>query len=155
MDAGPETGPHREWRMGNDPKDRRGGRGNRDSRYSLFIPDDEPVEGACIVPPVDIYETGDAFVVSAELPGIDRKDVRVEVVGSELTIRGERLFDTVCEPQSYYCLEGMRGRFCRKFTLPEEVRAEEMTVELRNGILKVTLPKSVPRVKPVSARNGK
>jgi HSP20 family protein len=102
----------------------------------------ESIEGAGWVPPVDIYETGDAYVLNAELPGVSREDIRIEVTGSELCIRGERHFDTVCSEESYYCLEGQRGTFCRKFTLPEEVDGGAITANLRDGVLQVKLPKS-------------
>ncbi len=110
--------------------------------YSLMVRDDGPAEGGSLFPPVDIYETGESFILTAELPGVDREDIDIEVSGPDLTIRGERLFDPVCSQESYYCLEGMRGRFCRKFSLPEAIRAEDLTVDLNDGILKVILPKS-------------
>jgi HSP20 family protein len=133
--------------MGSDPKDRRRPR-DWDVLYSLMMRDDEDVEGASLVPPVDIYETGDSFILTAELPGVDRNDIQIEVAGSELTIRGERLFDSACAEESYSCLEGMRGRFCRKFSLPEEIRGEEIASDLTNGILKVILPKSATQTRP-------
>jgi HSP20 family protein len=102
----------------------------------------EGIEGAAWVPPVDIYETGDAYILNAEVPGVDREDIRIEVIGSELSIRGERHFDAVCSEESYYCLEGQRGSFYRKFTLPEEVVGDAITANLRQGVLQVRLPKS-------------
>lgn len=139
--------------MGANPKNRRGAPRDWESLYSLMIRDEAPVEGASLVPPVDIYETGDSFTLTAELPGLERKDIRIDVSGSELTIRGERLLDSACSEESYYCLEGMRGRFCRKFYLPEEIKGEEITAELKDGVLKVILPKSLPGVRRIPVQS--
>ncbi len=124
------------------PRQRSGTPREWESLYSLMIRDESPVQGASLVPPVDIYETGDSFTLTAELPGVERKDIRIEVSGAELTIRGERLLDPVCREESYYCLEGMRGRFCRKFHLPVDVDGEGITADLKAGVLTVILPKA-------------
>jgi HSP20 family protein len=97
-------------------------------------------------PPVDIYETDDSFVVTVELPGVERRDVRVEVTGSELSISGKRDFDAVCSQESYQRLEGIRGRFRRSFSLPQTLDSTGVTAILKDGVLRVMLPKSSRRL---------
>ena len=97
-------------------------------------------------PPVDIYETDDSFVVTVEIPGVDGSDVRVEVSGSELSISGNRDFDAVCSKESYHRLEGIRGRFRRSFSLPQPLDSARVTANLKDGVLRVVLPKSSRRL---------
>jgi HSP20 family protein len=97
-------------------------------------------------PPVDIYETDDSFVVTVEIPGVERNDVRVEVSGSELSISGNRGFDAVCSKESYHRLEGVRGRFRRSFSLPEPLDSARVTANLKDGVLRVVLPKTSRRL---------
>ncbi len=93
------------------------------------------------IPPVDIYETGDSYYLTAELPGVEQADIRIEVTGSELTIRGERRFLPPCAEENYHRLETVRGRFLRTFTLPDKLDSEAITANLKDGVLEVRLPK--------------
>src|SRR5579862_344956 len=91
-------------------------------------------------PPVDIEETEDAYVVEAELPGVKREDVQIEIVGSELAISGtteEREHNGAVRRQ-------MRrsGRFEYRFCLPEAAATEKVEASLKDGILTVRAPKS-------------
>jgi HSP20 family protein len=99
---------------------------------------DEPVFWT---PLMDFYELDNNYVLNAEIPGVERKDVKVECSGSELIIRGERKTDAVCCKESYHRLEGHRGKFFRKFLLPESVDGAAMQIKLQDGILNVVLPK--------------
>jgi HSP20 family protein len=105
---------------------------------------DKLAEGSlALVPPVDLYETRDRYVLSAELPGVESEDVHVEVRGSELTIWGERKVDSCCCEESYHRLEGIRGRFHRTFSLPETLDDNtKIRASLRDGVLHVELAKS-------------
>jgi HSP20 family protein len=97
---------------------------------------------------VDLYETKDCYVLSAELPGVERDEVHVEVRGSELTIWGERKNDSACCcDENYHRLEGIRGRFCRSFALPGAV-AEKANIQatLTNGVLQVEIEKSSRKI---------
>lgn len=95
------------------------------------------------VPPMDVYEAGDCYVLDAELPGVERGDVQIDFAGLEVTVRGERKpHETACGSESYHRLEGHRGRFHRTFMLPEPVDRDRVRVDLENGILHVLLPKS-------------
>ena len=93
-------------------------------------------------PPVDIYETDETFVVNAELPGVESKDIRIEVCESVLSISGERRFEAACSRESYHRLEGTRGRFHRIFALPESLNNTETQAQLKDGVLQVIIPKS-------------
>jgi HSP20 family protein len=97
-------------------------------------------------PPVDIYETADSFIVTVEVPGVERNDIRVEVSGSELSISGNRGFDAVCSKESYHRLEGVRGRFRRSFSLTEPLDSARVTANLKDGVLRVVLPKTSRRL---------
>jgi len=107
-------------------------------------------------PPVDIYETDETFVVNAELPGVESKDIRIEVCESVLSISGERRFEAACSRESYHRLEGIRGRFHRVFALPESLDNTETRAELKEGVLHVIIPKPPRSVrKPNSAQSPK
>ena len=91
-------------------------------------------------PPVDVEETDEAYVLDAELPGVERKNVEIELVGNELAITGE-----VKETKRAGVVRRQTrrsGPFEYRITLPEPVNAEDIDASLRNGVLKVTVPKS-------------
>jgi HSP20 family protein len=92
-------------------------------------------------PLMDFYELDNKYVLNAEIPGVERKDVKVELKDSELMIRGERKIDAVCAKESYHRLEGRRGKFFRIFPLPEPVDGSRIHITLDNGVLNVTIPK--------------
>ncbi len=93
------------------------------------------------MPAVDVYETEDhALVVSAELPGIDSKDVSVALDNGVLTIAGERKVDTEVDRERWYRSERAYGTFRRSFTLPRTVDAGAVTAEHKDGTLRVRLP---------------
>ena len=94
------------------------------------------------VPPMDVYEIDNDFVLDAELPGVHRRDIIIEFSGQEVTVRGKRQIESGCDSQSYHRLEGHRGRFHRTFSLPEPVDRSRVQVNLKDGILHVVLPKS-------------
>jgi HSP20 family protein len=93
-------------------------------------------------PPVDIYETDDAFVLKAELPGFSKEDVQIELHGNRLTLRGERKQETEAKEEQYHRLERAYGRFERVFWLPTTVDADKIQAHFTNGVLELRLPKS-------------
>jgi HSP20 family protein len=93
-------------------------------------------------PLMDLYELDNNYVLNAELPGVDRKDVKVELHGSELIVRGERKMDAVCAKENYHRLEGRRGKFMRSFSLHDPVDEELIQITLEDGVLHVALPKT-------------
>jgi HSP20 family protein len=95
-------------------------------------------------PPVDLYETDGAFVLTAELPGLTRNDIDIQAEESRVVIRGERTSGQVsCE--QYHRVERGHGRFSRGFMLPEPIDVEAVTADLKDGVLTVTLPKACGR----------
>lgn len=93
------------------------------------------------VPSVDVRETDKEIVVSADLPGLDEKDIRVELIGDGLTISGEKKSEHEESGRGFYRAERSYGSFERFIPLPVGVEAEKATAEFKNGVLTVTLPK--------------
>lgn len=92
-------------------------------------------------PPVDVYETRDRYVVTAELPGLSRDHIHIELREGELTIRGSRP-DPGVPADAYERMERLQGPFARTFVFAEAVDAERIVAEFREGVLTITLPKS-------------
>jgi HSP20 family protein len=94
------------------------------------------------VPPVDIYETEDTIVLSAELPGMKKEDMSVEIKDNTLTIKGEREFERDSAAKSYSRIERSYGTFRRVFTLPHLVQQDKVKARYENGILEIVLSKA-------------
>lgn len=92
-------------------------------------------------PAVDIYESGDDIVVKAEVPGIDRDGVAVEVKDGILTLRGERKFEKEEKEENYHRIERSYGTFVRSFALPSSADPEKVEAALRDGVLEVRIGK--------------
>ncbi|MEJ2158323.1 MAG: Hsp20/alpha crystallin family protein [Desulfobacteraceae bacterium] len=92
-------------------------------------------------PAVDIYEDDDNIVVKAEIPGMDKESIDVDVKDRVLTIKGERSENHEVKEERYYRKESSYGRFERAFTLPADVKTDEIKAEYKDGILKVMVPK--------------
>jgi len=91
-------------------------------------------------PPVDIFQSENAIVVRAEIPGVDLEDVRVEVKGDILTFQGERKLDEKIRREAYSRIERPYGSFGRSFTLPREVDQRKIQARLKDGVLEIVLP---------------
>jgi HSP20 family protein len=98
-------------------------------------------------PTIDIYETKDDLVVTAELPGVKETDVRLSIVGDTLTLRGQRQPDSQVKEESYHRIERWSGGFERHIQLPIPVQSEKVRATYRDGVLEIRLPK-VEAVKP-------
>jgi HSP20 family protein len=92
-------------------------------------------------PSVDISETKDDFIVKAELPGLEAKDVNVSISGNVLTIKGEKKAEEEEKDEHYHRIERYSGSFQRVFQLPSGVKADKVEANFDKGVLKVTLPK--------------
>jgi HSP20 family protein len=92
-------------------------------------------------PPVDLYETADAFVLTAELPGLTRDQIEIHAEESRIVIRGARVNGTISCDQ-YHRVERGHGRFSRAFPLPEPIDIESVTADLKEGLLTLTMPKA-------------
>lgn len=92
-------------------------------------------------PPVDLHETDEAYVVSAEVPGLRQEDVEIHFHDGRLTLSGTRREREVpCE--QYHRVERGHGTFSRTFQLPLAVEVDRITADLRDGVLTVIVPKS-------------
>ncbi|MDA8020454.1 MAG: Hsp20/alpha crystallin family protein [Thermoanaerobaculia bacterium] len=95
------------------------------------------------LPPVDIQETDDAFVVSADLPGLSKDDIDISLEDGVLTLAGERKFSNEeTEGKTFRRIERSYGSFRRSFTLPQGVDAKKVNAKFTDGELHLTLPKS-------------
>jgi HSP20 family protein len=92
-------------------------------------------------PPVDIYETEEAIVLKAELPGVDPKDVEVRVEDNTLYLKGERKFEKEVKEQNYHRVERSYGSFARSFSLPNSISTDQVRAEFKDGLLTLTMPK--------------
>jgi HSP20 family protein len=93
-------------------------------------------------PAVDIYDEEDKVVIQAELPGIDKKDISVDVKGRMLTLKGERKSEKEVKEENYYRRERSFGKFERAFTLPGDVDPNKVKADFKEGVLKIEIPKS-------------
>ena len=98
-------------------------------------------------PAVDMYETKDALMVAAELPGLNEKDIHLSITGDVLSVRGERQWNQEVKQESYYRGERWYGKFERSLPLPMPVQADKVTAKYRDGVLTITLPK-VEEIRP-------
>ena len=94
-------------------------------------------------PAVDIYETEHEIVLTAELPGIEDKDIAVKLEDNTLTLKGERQFEKETEEENYHRIERSYGSFYRSFTIPHYVDQEKIKAEHEHGVLKISLPKKL------------
>ena len=98
-------------------------------------------------PSVDVHEEQDRYTVRADLPGVEAKDIDVTAAGGVLTIRGSRNIEKRENQKGYERLERLSGDFLRRFSLPENARAEDIKAKHNNGVLEVVIPKT-PVVEP-------
>jgi HSP20 family protein len=103
--------------------------------------DDKELASSTWAPAVDIFETESELVMSAEIPGIDEKDIEIKLEDNTLTLKGERKFEKETREENYHRIERSYGSFYRAFTLPNSVDLDKIHAEHENGILKITLPK--------------
>jgi len=108
---------------------------------------DEPSSTTTWSPAVDIYETDTDITVNAELPGVDRKDIGLNLEKNVLTLKGERRFEKETKQENYHRVERAYGGFSRSFSIPAVVDEERIRAEYKDGILKISLPKK-EQVKP-------
>lgn len=107
---------------------------NKNNSGELTIPD--------WAPKVDIKENKDAYCIKAELPGVDKKDVKVTLEKGILTIRGEKRFEKEYDDEKSHRVECSYGNFVRSFSLPESVESEGVTAKFKDGLLNLTIKKA-------------
>lgn len=93
-------------------------------------------------PPVDILESRDAYLIRAELPGMKKEDINLELRDGAVTLSGERKFDEPAVGVEYHRAERVAGKFLRSFYLPQTIKEEDMRATYRDGILEIHVPKA-------------
>jgi HSP20 family protein len=95
-----------------------------------------------ITPRVDVIEREDEILVRAEVPGVEKKDLEIELTGQVLTLKGERKHEQTEEKGTFYRSEIARGSFVRSLRLPENVDLEQAKADFKDGVLEIHLPKT-------------
>lgn len=93
-------------------------------------------------PSVDISENDESIVINAEIPGMNKEDINVSVKNDTLTIKGEKKKEREEEDENYHVVERSYGRFQRSFTLPDNVKSDEINANYKDGVLNITIPKT-------------
>lgn len=116
----------------------------RDEMNRLFnrATGDGVSSGSAWTPAVDIFDTDQAIVLRAELPGLTPDDIDIEIDDNVLSLKGERRFEETVQEGRYYRLERAYGHFQRNVTLPQGVKADEISASFDNGVLSVRVPKA-------------
>ena len=94
------------------------------------------------MPAVDVKETETEFLLSADMPGLDKKDVSIDIHDGVITIKGESAIDNEKSTDDYRIRERQLGSFNRSFRLPDNVNEVKVAAKFKNGVLKITLPKA-------------
>ena len=93
-------------------------------------------------PAVDVHEEEEAYVITADLPGLKKKDVQITLEDNTLTVSGERTFGQSADKDSYSSLERGYGKFSRSFLLPRHADSTQVEAKFSDGVLTVRVPKS-------------
>ena len=108
-----------------------------------------------MVPTMDVAETDKEIEITAELPGLEEKDVQINVADNILTIRGEKKAEKEQKDKNYRMVERSYGAFERSLELPEGVNADAIKASIDKGVLKVTVPKPAPaQVKKIEVKSA-
>jgi HSP20 family protein len=99
-------------------------------------------EGLLRTPPIDVYEERDQIVLKAELPGMKREEIDVQVAGEVITISGRKEKEEKVEKKDYFHFERSAGSFRRSVRLPADVDLDKVTAQLKDGILEIRAPKA-------------
>lgn len=105
------------------------------------------LEPASLAPAFEVKETKDGFEFKADVPGIDSKDLDVKLTNNRLTVSGKREAEKTDKGDTYYTYERSYGSFARSFTVPEGINADAIHADLKDGVLKINIPKK-PEAKP-------
>ena len=115
------------------------------TRSTLPMFDTERIERRS--PAVDMYDEGKELVMKADLPGVKKEDLHLDLTENVLTLTGERKTEETVEKGGLYRSERSYGRFSRSFELPSEVDTEKITATLKEGVLEIRLPKTEKAMK--------
>ncbi len=98
-------------------------------------------------PSVDVSEDKDSVIIKAEMPGMNKDDVKISIQDNLLTLKGEKKQEKEEKDKNYHRIERSYGSFCRSFQLPTSVKTDTIEASYKNGVLSITLPKT-EEVKP-------
>jgi HSP20 family protein len=114
-----------------------------------------PTAETGLVPSVDVAESDKEIEITAELPGLEEKDVQINLADNVLTIRGEKKAEKEQKDKNYHLVERSYGSLSRSLELPEGVDADSIKASIAKGVLKVTVPKPAPaQVKKVEVKSA-
>jgi len=119
-------------------------RDEMDKMWNRFLgewPSMEPFKGEWM-PSLDVSETKDNIVVKAEVPGMDAKDIDISLANDILTVKGEKKQEKEEKEENYHRVERSYGAFSRSVRLPKDVQSNKIKASYKDGVLKITLPKS-------------
>jgi HSP20 family protein len=110
----------------------------------LFNAVEKGAEGPAVdfVPAVNTREADDAYYIEVDLPGVKKEEISIDVNDNVLTISGERKVEEERKDEEFYRVESFYGKFERSFTLPEDVDADKIEAEAKDGVLTVKIPKA-------------
>ena len=111
-----------------------------DSFFRTFDGEDDIQMGSWH-PVVDMFDKDDSYIVKAELPGLDKKDISVDIKDGVLTLKGERRHENEVKEENYFRRERTYGKFQRSFRLPVDVDPDAIRAEFKNGVLEIEVPK--------------
>lgn len=119
----------------------------------------ESNDDSLLAPRIDVTETDKAFNLTAELPGVEEKDVDVSLSGNVLTIKGEKKseYEEKDEKKNYHRVERSYGSFQRSLTLPEEVDQAKIDASFKNGVLTIEIPKTAektPEIQKIKVKSS-
>ena len=106
------------------------------------VDDEEGLTASTWSPAVDIFETADSIVLKAELPGVSRENIDIQVRDNAMTLKGERRFEREVKDENYLRIERSYGAFQRGFNLPAMIQQDKIKAVFKDGVLEVTLPKA-------------
>jgi len=112
-----------------------------DESFSRTADLEDDISMSAWKPSVDIYETAEAIILKAELPGIKKEDVSVEVKDNVLMLKGERTEEKEAEGKNYYRKERAFGSFNRSFNLQHRIQPDRIKARFKDGVLKIEIPK--------------
>ncbi len=105
-----------------------------------WLEEEQEVEGQLAV---DVFQTKESVVIKAPIAGVDPKQLEVAIAEDVVTIRGERVDDSVVERENYYVQECYWGAFSRSIIMPVSVNADKAEASLKNGVLSISIPKVI------------
>ncbi|NLX18704.1 MAG: Hsp20/alpha crystallin family protein [Desulfobulbus sp.] len=99
------------------------------------------IDSGMLKPKIDLAASDDEYLLTVEIPGVDEKDVSIDITGNTMTVRGEKRQEKEEKEKDYYRIERSYGSFQRVLSLPEDVDQDAIKAGFKNGILSVTMPR--------------